>query len=272
MEKTIRISMIKLRFYRLVGLMVLVGCQNELSETDSTNKNSIPQEIIEDTTDTLVNIPTVEESHDKIEQSENSWKTTDQSYPHFIPTRQDTVRIGKGQKWESLDAFFKEDRRNVFVIVEEGTYYTDSDLWVSGENIIIKGQGDVSILCKELYNNVMWIEGENIVIDNIHMMHEMPGDEADQNCSGRVLAFDHANNVTVQNCDLNGCGLAGLHDNLGNGTVYVEYNYIHNNSLGAYTDIDGGVWQEEIDDHPVFKFNHNRIEDNGHGLAVEEDF
>jgi hypothetical protein len=264
--------MIKFRFYGLLSLTMLVGCQNEPSETESSNKNRISQEIIEDTTDTLDNIPTVEESPCMIEQPENSWKTTDQSYPHFIPTRQDTIRIGKGQEWESLDAYFTKERQNVFVIVEDGTYYTDSDLWVSGKNIIIKGEGDVSLLCKELYKNVMWVEGENIVIDNLHMMHEMPGDETNQNCSGRVLAFDHANNVTVQNCDLNGCGLAGLHDNLGNGTVYVEYNYIHNNSLGAYTDINGGVWQEEINDHPVFKFHQNRIEDNGHGMVNEEDF
>ena len=84
-----------------------------------------------------------------------------------------------------------------------------------------------------------------------------------QNFTGRVLAFDGADSITVINCDLNGCGLAGLHDNIGNNNIFVEYNYIHNNSLGAYTNIDGSVWQDAIPNHPVFIFKNNLIRDNG---------
>ena len=51
--------------------------------------------------------------------------------------------------------------------------------------------------------------------------------------------------------------------NLGNSNILIKKCYIHNNSLGAYTDIDGGVWQEATDDHPVFKFEKNRMENNG---------
>ncbi len=116
----------------------------------------------------------------------------------------------------------------------------------------------------------MWVNGTNIVIDNLHLMHKMPGNSEGQNCSGRVIGFDGADSVTVMNCDLNGCGLAGLHDNLGNGTVWVEHNYIHNNSLGAYTDIDGGIWQDPIENHPVFKFKNNVMTNNGFDRIYEK--
>jgi len=117
----------------------------------------------------------------------------------------------------------------------------------------------------------MWVSGDNIIIKNLRMKHYMPGESEGQNCSGRVLAFDNASNITVDNCNLNGCGLAGLHDNMGNSNIFVKDCYIHNNSLGAYTDIDGGVWQTAIDNHAVFKFKGNMIENNGPNRIKEED-
>ena len=177
----------------------------------------------------------------------------------------DTVYIGNTREITSPFDYFEEERSNVYVVIDSGEYTNESGLWIDGDNIIITGEDGVSLYCSELYENVMWVLGNNIVIDNLHMMHLMPGDPEDQNCSGRVIGFDGADSVTVINCDLNGCGLAGLHDNLGNGVVFVEHNYIHNNSLGAYTDIDGNIWQEEIENHSVFKFSNNLFIDNGYG-------
>ena len=183
---------------------------------------------------------------------------------------QEPVYIGTGHEFTSLIEFFKVDRNNVHVIVEEGTYYSKDELWVSGENIIIEGQGHVNLYSTVLYSNVMWVSGDNITIKNLHMKHYKPGGLEGQNCSGRVIGFDNANNITVESCDLNGCGLAGLHDNMGNSNIFVKDCYIHNNSIGAYTDIGGGVWMKAVDDHPVFKFENNRIENNGPDRVAEE--
>jgi hypothetical protein len=87
---------------------------------------------------------------------------------------------------------------------------------------------------------------------------------------GRVIMFDNAHYCIIDGCDLNGCGLAGLHDNLGNSDILVRNCYIHNNSLGAYTDIDGNVWQDAIDHHPVFKFENNKISNNGPDRVPEK--
>lgn len=43
-------------------------------------------------------------------------------------------------------------------------------------------------------------------------------------------------------------------------------NEVDNNSIGAYTDIDGGIWFEEVNDHPVFNF-----ENNGPERTIEPD-
>lgn len=81
--------------------------------------------------------------------------------------------------------------------------------------------------------------------------------------------LDNAENVTIEQCDLNGCGLAGLHDNMGNSNIFIKKCYIHNNSLGAYTNINGDVWQHEIEDHECFRFENNRIENNGPDRVAE---
>ena len=181
---------------------------------------------------------------------------------HFKPSQK--VVIGPGKAYESLVEYLKTEPSDVHIFIEEGTYTADEELWVSGTNIVIEGKGTVNLYCKTLYNNVMWVSSaSNIVLINLHMKHFVPGDPEDQNCSGRVLAFDNAEKVSVINCDLNGCGLAGLHDNLGNSNILIKDCYIHNNSLGAYTDIEGGIWLDETDDHPVFKFENNRMENNG---------
>ena len=163
----------------------------------------------------------------------------------------DTIHIGATRSLKSLDDYFTKtyDKANLYILIDEGTYYSNGT-WISGKNITLEGQGVVNLYCTELGENVMWVMGENITVRNIRMKHFAPGTGYNQNCSGRVIAFDHATHALIENCDLNGCGLAGLHDNIGNADILIKNNYIHNNSLGAYTDINGGVWLEEVDDHP----------------------
>jgi len=187
----------------------------------------------------------------------------------FVP--KEKIYIGEKRAIKSPFTYFSKERKDVYVIIDEGTYYSETELFINGKSVIIKGKGKVNIYSKKLYTNVMWISGDNIIVKNLHMKHYKPGGFGEQNCTGRVIAFDGASNITIENCDLNGCGLAGLHDNMGNSNILVKNNYIHNNSEGAYTDIDGGVWQEAIDDHPVFKFENNRIENNGPNRVKEDD-
>ena len=187
-------------------------------------------------------------------------------------SKKDTVNIGPNRAVKSLREYFsrQDHQDSICILLDAGTYYSNG-LWLEGEYLTIEGQGSVNLYCTELYENVIWISGKHIVVRNIHMKHFAPGKLEGQNCSGRVIVFDNAHDITIENCDLNGCGLAGLHDNLGNSNILIKNNYIHNNSIGAYTDIDGGIWLEEVDDHPVFTFENNRMENNGTVRTMEPD-
>lgn len=179
---------------------------------------------------------------------------------------ENVIYIGKEREYKSLYEFFQSagEISNAHIIVDPGDYYAE-EIWVIGTNLVIEGKGKVNLYCSSLHQNVMWVSGSHITIRNFHMTHKSPGTIENNNCTGRVLAFDNANFVTIEHCDLNGCGLAGLHDNVGNSNITIKKNYIHNNSVGAYTDIDGNVWFREINDHPVFTFIDNRMRKNGPG-------
>lgn len=255
-------------------VLVIVTCLMIWSCNNASEENKTTDNEVVDTT-LAVELDTVQETmiaDDLIAEDtlKDSWKTNS-VYSHFKTVPLDTIRIGPDRPIKDPKAFFQEDRFNVYVIIDSGEYYFERSMKIGGRNIIIVGDGNVSLFCSTPYENVMWVSAKNVAIDNLHMMHKNPGEMYDQNCTGRVIAFDMADSITVMNCDLNGCGLAGLHDNLGNGVVFVEHNYIHNNAVGAYTDINGNVWQEEVDDHPVFRFNNNLIRDNGSD-EIEEEF
>ena len=245
----------------IIGCLLFTGCGSSNSEIENQSNETIIDTSTIDSANTEDTIAEIE-----VPKGE-SWQDFSDPYKHFNGSISDTVYIGPNREIKDPFEYFSETQSNQFVVIEEGKYVGESSLWLDGENLIVEGRGKVSILLDVLYDNVMWVIGQNVVINNLHMTHLQPGGTEDQNCSGRVIGFDGADNVTIINCDLNGCGLAGLHDNLGNGTVYAENNWIHNNSLGAYTDIDGNIWQKE-GEHPVFKFKNNFIEDNGHGLEV----
>jgi hypothetical protein len=258
--------MLKQSILTLFCTWLLVSCGEANSNNVATNENHSNENLA--TSDTVINQDLADTLVFEEQSLGAAWQNFEHPFAHFTGNLSDTVRIGPTRAIQDPFDYFSETRSNQFVIIDEGEYVGNSAIWLDGENLIVEGDGKVSILLDVLYDNVMWIAGNNMVINNLHMTHLQPGGSEGQNCSGRVIGFDGADNITVVNCDLNGCGLSGLHDNLGNGTVYAEYNYIHNNSLGAYTDIDGKVWQKE-EEHPVFKFKQNLIEDNGHGLNQE---
>ena len=185
----------------------------------------------------------------------------------------DTIHIGPERAVKSLTDYFsdRQIKKDVYILVDEGTYYS-KELSVEAENTVIEGIGQVNLYCNDFGENVMWVGGNHIVIKNIHMKHFLPGQLEGQNCTGRVIGFEGAHNITIENCDLNGCGLSALHDNANNTNILIRNNYIHNNSIGAYTSLDNDlVWLKEVDNHPVFRFENNKMENNGAYRAKEVD-
>jgi hypothetical protein len=183
------------------------------------------------------------------------------------------IKIGPKREYTSLGDFFsKNDKaRNVYLVIDDGTYY-ESRLHVRAEDVIIEGTGlGVNIYCTEYGENVMEISGRNIYVKNLRLKHFKPGSSEEISCTGHVIMLDNAENVTIENCDLNGCGLSALHDNVSNSNILIKNCYIHNNSLGAFTNSDGEVWMKETENHSVFRFENNRIENNGVNRIKETD-
>jgi stalled ribosome rescue protein Dom34 len=53
----------------------------------------------------------------------------------FEPTK--TVIIGPEREYKSLYQFFNENYQisNVYVLVEEGSYYSDEEIWIDGQTL-----------------------------------------------------------------------------------------------------------------------------------------
>jgi len=184
-----------------------------------------------------------------------------------------TVNIGPTRKWKSLNQYFGDKhtrKNNIHVFLDDTTYYDKNAIWIRGKNLIIEGRSNTKLFCESQSENVMWLSGAtNVLLKNLQMKHKAYGTlEEFGNCSGRVLAFDVAYDIIVENCNLNGSGLAGLHDNLGNKNILVKNSTIHNCSVGAYTDIDGNIWQAP-EEHPVFTFENTEMYNNGPDRLLE---
>ena len=68
----------------------------------------------------------------------------------FVP--KDTVYIGSERAVKLPSVYFAEKRENVHVLIDEGTYYLENELFVTGKFIIVEGRGSVNLYCKKLYN------------------------------------------------------------------------------------------------------------------------
>ena len=195
-------------------------------------------------------------------QSVNQFKSIVNEY--FQPK---LIHIGPSYEWKSLNHYFRdEDTRkvNLHIMLEDTIHYDDEAIWIDGKSLVIEGGTNTHLYCTDSTENVMWISGSvNVTLKNVHMMHTRGAVSiASRNCSGRVLAFDTTRDIVIDNCDLNGSGIAGLHDNINNKNILIKNTIIHNCSVGAYTDIDGNVWQQP-GPHPTFTFVNTEMYNNG---------
>ncbi len=99
------------------------------------------------------------------------------------------VYIGPKRDIKSPTEYFKNEQKNVHVIIEKGTYHSDEELFIIGESVIVEGKGKVNLYCRKLYNNVMWVSGSNIIIKNIRMKHYLPGDPENQKLFRKGFGF-----------------------------------------------------------------------------------
>ncbi len=179
----------------------------------------------------------------------------------------DIIRVGKNRPYKSLHDVFKGEKlKNKIIKVDEGRYESDKEIYARGENLLIEGKGIVEIICTNMEANVFWISGTHITIRNIVARHVEPPFYA--HCVGNVFTLDVCDYVTLEKCDINGCGRVGVYYNISDTKLNLFENKIHNNSLAAISDQDGNLYNEAVENHPLITFRGNYFVDNGASRAL----
>lgn len=87
-------------------------------------------------------------------------------------------------------------------------------------NVTIEGNGQAEIMLDVGFEAVIRVmDSENIVLSGLILGHDVP--EYGCGGSGYVISLGNSNNVTIQNCDLYGCGVCGI-DMWSGGNVMVN--------------------------------------------------
>ena len=118
------------------------------------------------------------------------------------------------------------------IILEEGIYEVDEALTITDtDGIILQGEGEVWILCSDVYANVISVtNSHNIHIYGIKARHKEWVPE--YTCNGSVLYVANATAVEVLDCEFNGCGAFGIYLDYVEGAD-ISYCYLHHNSFSA---------------------------------------
>lgn len=132
--------------------------------------------------------------YDETETYDDDWKSIAGS---------DVYRI------KTTEEFLENIGSNRTLILEEGEYNFGGNLVYinSVENLIIKGEGAVSILTEYAYDVVMsFYDCKNIELENFTAGHIIEKGA----CAGGVIGFNYAKNISLKKLDLFGCGTEGL--------------------------------------------------------------
>lgn len=144
----------------------------------------------------------------------------------------ETVRLspGKGTLQAALDAAGDGDT----LILTAGTYSSPSGLTLTDKaNLTIRGEGDVRILCTDLYQNVITISGgANLRIEGITARHAQPLKLYE--CEGSVISAQGVKGLTISRCELAGSGSIGV-DLANCEEVEVSGSYLHDNTFAAFS-------------------------------------
>lgn len=146
------------------------------------------------------------------------------------------------------------------VYIPEGIYKIDHALEINHDLHLI-GIGNVEIICTNMDDNVIILWSGNVSLINIKARHEPPKNSEKITCMGNVIMVDHAETIYIERCELNGCGVVGVYENIHWEKLILKDNYIHSNSSCAIY-YDGRKVNEAFDCERII-FEGNTFENNG---------
>lgn len=172
-----------------------------------------------------------------------------------------TINVGGQSSVQDIQSAIDMAKSGDVILVAAGLYETTETLVVEGKkNLTIRGKGAVDIVCT-LYVHVMTISNSaKIAVEGLHMVHSYGAEVI--NCDGaNVLRVENSDQISVTNCELNGCGNVGIYaSNTPNLTA--TGNYIHSNTMyGVYYE-DGPEGSKG-----VLTLKNNRILNNSTPIA-----
>ncbi|MFA5528695.1 MAG: right-handed parallel beta-helix repeat-containing protein, partial [Peptostreptococcales bacterium] len=155
----------------------------------------------------------------------------------------DMIRIHPGENLqEKMDAA----KDGGMIVISSGKYIIDKPLVIEGrKDITIVSDKDVWILGSRVdFQIFKLINSDNITLKNIRACHRIDPETGntmiENKREGSVIDIENCNQVTLENCELEGCGVYGVYA-VNTDKLHILGCYIHHNSwsaLGLYNKRD----------------------------------
>ncbi len=142
------------------------------------------------------------------------------------------LRVGPNKKYKDIQTAIHAAKDGATIRIYSGNYRTKKPVIIEHrKNLKIIGIGNVNVLCSNMYTDVMRIfKSKNILIRNLRMRHYPVVD----GCGGAVINARDTEKLTVERCELNGCGMTGIMANNCRDMV-VKFNKIFKNSYAGFS-------------------------------------
>ena len=143
-----------------------------------------------------------------------------------------TLTVGEGEQFATPQQAIDEVSDGDTILIRAGTYEFNESIELWGHtDIWILGEEGTRLVCDSEFDNVMWIVNcDRITVSGLTATHTEP--TVDERCYGNVFGIDGCDDITIENCEINGCGAIGVYTNLVDGIV-LRNNFFHDNTLWA---------------------------------------
>lgn len=179
--------------------------------------------------DTILETPLLEI---RLPNGRRGWTFAAGLSPDSPITRVKVITVGRGgADFRDIQKAIDEAGEGCTVHIIGGQYEVSEPIEIGGKHdLLIEGDDShpVEIVSALSYDDVLAFKRcRNVTLRNVRARHRQTA-----NCYGAVVSIDDSENVTVEDCDLNGCGMQGVLINQSK-DVTVSGCFIHDNSQCA---------------------------------------
>ncbi len=154
-----------------------------------------------------------------------------------------TLTVGEGEQFATPQQAIEAISDGDTILIRAGTYELNDSIELWGHNDIwILGEEGSVLICNSRIDNVMWIfNSDRITVSGLCATHTEPTES--ESCTGNVFGIDCCNDITIENCKINGCGAIGVYTFMADGII-LRNNFIHDNTLWAVQHEGNNLLQE----------------------------